>query len=29
VVEGERQKLATWLAQADALGDNRRRLGCG
>ncbi|MEZ4412553.1 MAG: class I tRNA ligase family protein [Gemmatimonadales bacterium] len=29
VVEGERQKLATWLAQADALADNRRRLGCG
>jgi valyl-tRNA synthetase len=29
VVEGERQKLATWLAQADALAENRRRLGCG
>ncbi len=28
VVEGERQKLATWLAQADALVDNRRRLDC-
>ena len=29
VVEGERQKLATWTEQADALADNRRRLGCG
>ncbi|HMU60738.1 MAG TPA: valine--tRNA ligase [Gemmatimonadales bacterium] len=29
VVEGERQKLATWRAQADALAENRRRLGCG
>jgi len=29
VVEGERQKLATWLGQADALAGNRRRLGCG
>ncbi len=28
VVEGERQKLATWQAQADALAENRRRLGC-
>ncbi len=28
VVEGERQKLATWSEQADALGENRRRLGC-
>jgi valyl-tRNA synthetase len=28
VVEGERQKLSTWREQADALADNRRRLGC-
>ena len=28
VVEGERQKLATWREQADALAENRRRLGC-
>ena len=28
VVEGERQKLATWREQADALAANRRRLGC-
>jgi len=28
VVEGERQKLATWREQADALADNHRQLGC-
>ena len=29
VVEGERQKLAMWTEQAEALAENRRRLGCG
>ncbi len=28
VVEGERQKLATWRGQADALAEKRRQLGC-
>jgi len=28
VVEGERQKLATWQEQAEALADKRRHLGC-
>ncbi len=28
VVDGERQKLASWREQADALADNRRQLGC-
>ncbi len=29
VVEGERQKLATWTEQADVLAAKRRILGCG
>ena len=28
VVEGERQKLAAWTEQADALAGKRRLLGC-
>ncbi|HQR18902.1 MAG TPA: valine--tRNA ligase [Gemmatimonadales bacterium] len=28
VVEGERQKLAAWEVQADALAEKRRQLGC-